>query len=203
MGFIAVVLAVGAAALTGLVTLTRANHACRLTLLRQQKDMGVALRKLLDLNSMAQSLRLSRQRAEWALKAALATGSPAVIAGARAHLAQLINSQIRFRKYQLQFHREASRIRRATRDQLIQFDSGLTYAHIQVQSPTSFGFPTRLTPFNSLSPDEVPGPHFSSRQALSATWSVQFSDSVIRGICSSTLKKEGNLWVAHLIEAKS
>ena len=71
----------------------RHNHLCHKGVLSIQRLQAQSLNRLLGLNPLARKLRAQRRRADSALKKAMKTRHPSVIAAAQAYRAQVMVQQ--------------------------------------------------------------------------------------------------------------
>lgn len=198
-----------------------ARHECRLELLQTQAQVARDLRRLLDMNTQAQELRLRREEAE---DEVAATAETPAVALAELKLNEVIAEQVIFSAKQKALIAHAKTLSR-TGPTTAESRVHPTAESIRAPSSRSLDFSSRhrggafaviASPPTSLTPDYEPETDFSRQQEMRLQWSFSIERflpewlkrylpvSGLRALaqCSATIEKEGGKWNAKLTADK-
>lgn len=183
-------------------------HQCHKEMLAAQKEQAKTLRRLLNLNPLAKTLRKMRKVATRARNAA--RSNPAALAAAQAALEAIKAKQRALRAKQLAIvaSSKASWAKSQTYSRAQNNRSAISYSH-----PPAF--PVKRTPDKWGSPTYKALPRLSTIETSRLSWiltipistrliakALKAKSIAIEISCSSTLKQRGSKWVPVLIQAK-
>lgn len=190
-----------------------AQAICIQEAMQLQESLKNPLRRLMAMNSKAQSLRIRRLWADQNLARALATGIPGNIAAAQAIQTAVIAQQLAFRAKQELLLAEAALIRAWAKQRFYQRAVRIGGREIRMSHPDIRALAVRPQPPASLSPDYVKLPTFRYSQQqryrfrvdLMQNWPLSSADMsfVQTAECAVTLKGENQKWDIDVIAAKA
>lgn len=193
------------------------QHECRDAVLEHQGQLKTHLIELLKLNPYAKQLRAEKRLSKAQLAVAIASGTPAGIAAARAHLKAVTLRQLDLQAKQQKWLLTARALRKKFRIKT-QVSFSLRRGGSSIQHKSPLGLAVYPVPPSSLTPDYKPLPHFSYFQATHIMWQLNalfllpkwlrdqaFPEiaTKLRGQCSASITKRGQRWFATPIKAKS
>lgn len=191
----------------------RSHQICRKELFHVQKRFSFFLTNLMKLNKKAASLRKEKKKADKALKLALMSKVPHLIAAAKAYQKTVIARQVllsfRQKKITAQSFLWSYRTRRKIRKRFEQ-EFGKKLKGLKIPY---YSLKVKKNPKKSLTPSYHPVSRFEQRQKIKLKWVLKQALSTpsslrrshlfqIKGFCSATLKKEGLLWKPALAKDK-
>jgi hypothetical protein len=194
---------------------TTAFAICRQEAWQAQRTMATHLTRLMSLNSQARRLRSERQLAENALKAALGTFRPELIAAARFYLSLVVNQQVLLRAEQKRLLFAAKLTRLEAKHALFQKERLQSVVVTKFLSPVST-LAVEESPKGALTPDYIPVTDFKAMQRLqfhvlgdlmtgAPDWLLNLSqlpNLQFRGRCAASIQAEGQKWQPKIIAAK-
>lgn len=190
-----------------------ASSRCRYHALLSQEKMARLLDSLLDLNPEAKKLQLARKLAEHELRIAKLTAQPEAIILAEAHLASVLSGQSVLRLQQERILFQARTIRFRTID-MFNADTLPLLGKSMIENNGTLGLAVIPSPLRDASPEYLLRPNFDKQQTLVMKWQFQIhsriplwlkefvNDATSKGHCAATLKKEVDLWHAHLVAVR-
>lgn len=181
---------------------TDVQNVCRSHVLKTQKNLGKKLRELMELNPKAQSLRAQEAFLRKSIAAALATFPPAAAPFQQLLEVNLVRQGILRGQQEKILFTATSEARRTMQTLSTDFPKQIHFKY------SNIFLKVYKKPLTAIAPDHLPIPLFTDLQTIQVKWKTPTNyfvpqillqlfpqtPSQVKGQCSATLIKKGDVW---------